>query len=140
MRVDEAWHQHVSIRRHDRDISIRVNGNRTHRYAFNDVVSNQHVEGAESIDAVTVEDADVFRMTSDQPPTHQIGGGSAPELLSRSPPDWLDKIHQECVSAQHEAHRFQWYSPSQSESTFTHETCFGLRLQTEENQTHTPIP
>ena len=119
MRVDEARHQYMSIRRHDRDISIRINGDRTHRYALNDVVSNQHIGGRRKRGTLAVKDADVLKQRC-RAAAHQHRWGIAPgaakskscaRLAGQSP------TRSAAITNDGRSMNFNGISPSQSELT-----------------------
>ena len=61
MRINQARHQHPPVRGNDVDIGIRLDGDRIHRYPFNDVAFDQHIGGSRERGALTVEDADILK-------------------------------------------------------------------------------
>ena len=61
VRIDEAWHQHTSVRRNDADIGIRIDRDRARRYALNGVASHQHIGRSRKRGTLAVEDADILK-------------------------------------------------------------------------------
>jgi hypothetical protein len=61
VRVNEPWHQHPTARRNNADVSVSVNGNRSWRYALDNVPSDENIGRSRQCGALAIEDTDVLK-------------------------------------------------------------------------------
>jgi hypothetical protein len=61
VRVNQARHQHPTALCDNADVGVSVNGNRSYRYAFDNVSSDENIGGGRQSGALAIEDADVLK-------------------------------------------------------------------------------